>query len=226
MENDKENKDIKILSLCFIVIQIIVIGLFAMFFIGLSRVNAVTQYRVNNSGTWNTWTNASVGTSYTNNGQAITSNWRSWLQIKETTAMLTNKKYDFKMQITYTITKSSNADVQTQYTLEAFNGTNLVDIRNKCTAVQTKTKLTSSIKVKVSINCTAIKGEGFYPYMSFQVQSPNYTTNSSTMIFKIDEYEYRLNQASEDADKIVANQNSSYWTQQKTALNSLLWMTI
>lgn len=103
MEEDKKSMDIKILSIFFILIQIIVISLFLMFFIGISKVDALTSSASNwyvngNKCITNDWNG--VGTlSCINNAN---SNRDYTLRTNANMPMIPGKKYTFMYKATVT----------------------------------------------------------------------------------------------------------------------------
>lgn len=192
--------------------------------IGIAKVNAA-QYRyinnVNNGA--GSWTNVSYGTEYTNSPVSLTSNGKSVFQFKDTA--FGNNKYDLLLNFDFTVTANGiyvplannnrPVDLMISAALEKYNGTTLVSIADKCTTdyVQTNTYPNDNqaiMRILGTIKCTAVDGNGYYPYFSFAARQTG-RTPSPTSIAKIKfiSWTYTMNQAASDTNAIINSQTAN-----------------
>lgn len=187
----------------------------AIYFIGQHFVNAQGQYRMSDlTNSWTNWENISIGTDY-GNSTNITTNWGSYIQLKDTTAMESNKTYNFNTSFKITIIGQGDRELFSSIVPYIYNGTTLTDVSDKCSMSGTKSDSTSSGLLpqtthiyNANINCVGLKGNGYYPYITIRFKA-NANTLLTTERINVSSWNYSVGTDSTDANNIMNNANQN-----------------
>lgn len=213
MEVDHNEKYYSIFKIVLLVLTFIVIAIFGIFFFAVSKVNAATQYRVAQDNSWGSWNNIILDQNVSSNNVYFSGTGGSKLQFRDTTAMTNGRKYDFKLYFDVVVgIRSSQGDysfvINGDVTTELYNGSNLVDMDDKCTVRHTTSVSSSTKRFSFAVDCTGFSGNGYYPYISF-VASSSSGNVYTTMVFNVDYRYYEINTSSEDANNIISNSDKN-----------------
>lgn len=186
----------------------------AIYFIA-SKVHASPQYRmVDLSDNWTSWANITLDTDYSGSTN-ITTNWASYIQLKDTTTMEANKTYNYNTSLKITIIGQGDRELFSQITPYIYNGSTLTNVSDKCTISGTKSDssssgiLTNTTHVyNANINCVGLKGTGYYPYITIQFKA-NTNTLLTTQKINVSSLSYSVGTDSTDANNIMNNQNQN-----------------
>lgn len=185
----------------------------AIYFIA-SRVNAQPQYRMSDlSNEWGSWTNISIGDTASGSTN-ITTNWGSYIQIKDTTTMEANKTYNLNISMKIEIQALGDRELFSSIVPYIYNGSTLTE-QSLCTISGTKSdSTTSGILAKTthiynaSINCVGLKGTGYYPYFTIRFRADT-NTLISPMKLTVNGYNFQVGSDSTDSINIMNNQNQN-----------------
>jgi len=207
----EQEEKINVLALILLIILIGINSIAILFIIGVSRVDAATQYRYRNSSNeFSTWENATQDTTYSFT-QNTSNNYVVGVQFQDTTKFSGTNKYDYFVSGTYTLSGFTatiyNFNVQTYI----YNGTNLTNVSSQCTYNGTQTNVNDGAIVKktlaFSINCTGLTGANYYPYMTIQIKSNNGANTRSTLY--ISRFSLIQTSANLDSSSIINNNNNN-----------------
>lgn len=212
MIGEENEKDYKFFKIIILLVQSFVIGLCFIFFIGVSRVDAAGQNRINQNQTWGSWTNNEIGVVNQYQNIYISSTTSSKIQLKDTTAFISNRYYDLEYEIKIQVAKTTDNDViNIGVTNEIYNGTTLVSASSQCNTSITSQVFDAYKRFTIVGKCVAMSGANYYPYISIQLYS-SYANRYRTMNVNILKWNYSLNQNATDSNAIINNNNNNTTT--------------
>lgn len=183
--------------------------------VGSKIVGAQGQYRMSDlTNSWTDWENISIGTDY-GNSTNITTSWGSYIQLKDTTVMESNKTYNFNTSLKITIIGQGDRELFSSIVPYIYNGTTLTDVSDKCSMSGTKSDSTTSGLLpqtthiyNANINCVGLKGTGYYPYITIRFKA-NTNTLLTTERINVSSWNYSVGTDSTDANNIMNNANQN-----------------
>lgn len=212
-EEEIKDQTTVLLILNFIIAIILGIAIFIIW--SVDHVYAQGQYRMTDmTNSWTNWENISIGDDY-GNSTNITTNWNSYIQLKDTTVMESNKTYNFNTSLKITIIGQGDRELFSSIVPYIYNGSTLTDVSDKCSMSGTKSDSTSSGLLpqtthiyNANINCVGLKGTGYYPYITIRFKA-NTNTLLTTERINVSSWNYSVGTDSTDANNIMNNANQN-----------------
>lgn len=212
---EEQEKDQTTVLLILNVIIAIILGIAILLIWCVDHVYAQGQYRMSDlTNSWTNWENISIGTDY-GNSTNITTSWGSYIQLKDTTTMESNKTYNFNTSFKITIIGQGDRELFSSIVPYIYNGTTLTEVSDKCTMSGTKSDSTTSGLLpqtthiyNANINCVGLKGTGYYPYITIRFKA-NANTLLTTERINVSSWNYSVGTDSTDANNIMNNANQN-----------------